>query len=101
MFRVLANEGLIVLQIDADEGTYMERHRVNKISELGFAILAQGLVSEPAPVRVFVEPLPESKCAKIFRVLGKKLWEVILVLLGVPVAIFVAWYLLKHHLTSH
>jgi hypothetical protein len=87
----VANERLIELWIIADEGSDLDRFAVREIAAPGLGILAQGDVADLPPLKVSVLKHQESAWINTLRVLGKGLWE--LVKIGVGVAL--GWYLAK------
>ncbi len=88
---------IVDLFLVADDGSLLDRCRVDKVSESGFGILALGDVAEPAhvPVAVHNPPVPFSQ--RIRRALANGLWDVVKIALGVPVGILVGYFLWRHH----
>jgi hypothetical protein len=88
---------IVDLWIVADDGSVLDRCRIDKISDTGLGILAMGELAEPPPVRISVEHLPMITLPPRGLDLGNRLWEILLIVIGIPVAIFVGWFLWKHH----
>ncbi len=93
----LANEGLIEVWIVADEGSDLDRHRVDTIAAAGLGMLSESDVAAPEPLRVAIEPRHESVWKKLRRALVSGLWDVVKIALGGVVGILVGYFLWKHH----
>jgi hypothetical protein len=93
----LANEGLIEVWIVADEGSDLDRHRVDTIAASGLGMLAESDVAVPEPLRVAIEPRHESAWKKLRRALVSGVWDVIKIALGGVVGIAVGYLLWRFH----
>jgi len=93
----LANEGLIEVLIVADEGSDLDRHRVDTIAAAGLGMLSESDVAAPEPLRVAIEPRHESVWKKLRRALVSGMWDVVKIALGGVVGILVGYFLWKYH----
>jgi hypothetical protein len=85
-------EQVVNLYIVADDGSVLDRCRVNTISEAGLGILAMGDVAELPPLKISVVPHPVSFWSKILRATGSGLWD----LIKMPISAIVGYYVGKH-----
>jgi hypothetical protein len=79
-FQEMADEELFELAYSVAEPQWFD-YTIEKLSENALGLLSNA------------EPLPELRTARIVRVVGKRLWELLLVALGVVLG----WYLKKHY----
>jgi hypothetical protein len=93
----LADGGLINVWIVSDQGSELEKYRLESISSAGLGMLAENDVAEPEPLRVSLEPRHESVWVKLRRALVSGIWDVVKILLGIPVGIAVGYFLWKFH----
>lgn len=85
-------EQVVNLFLVADDGSVLDRCRVNSISESGLGILAMGDVAEPSPLKIAVVPHPVSFLSKLFQATRSGLWDIIKVAAGA----IIGWFLKKH-----
>lgn len=78
--QAVCNEGLIEVRIVADDGSLLDRYRVQEISELGHGILSRSDASDA--LRVTLEPKHRSAWARLGSAFGSKLWDVVKVAIG-------------------
>jgi hypothetical protein len=89
-------EQVVNLFLVEDDGSVLDRCRVNSISEAGLGILAMGHVAEPPPLKISVVPPPVSVLSKIFQATRSGLWDIIKIALGALAGGAVTLYLTHH-----
>ena len=81
-FAALANEELVEVTFDADEGPILERYYIRKILPKGFLILSDADLSPPSPLQVAVVPHHKSVGTRIFEGTRSGLWDLIKIAFG-------------------
>jgi hypothetical protein len=89
-------EQVVNLFLVEEDGSVLDRCRVNTISESGLGILAQGDVAELPPLKISVQKHQESAWSKIFQATRSGLWDIIKIALGALGGGAVTWYLTHH-----
>ena len=80
-FAALANEELVEVTFDADEGPILERYYIHKILPKGFLILSDADLS-PSPLQVAVVHPHKSVGTRIFEGTRSGLWDLIKIAFG-------------------
>jgi hypothetical protein len=91
-FAALANEELVEVSFDADEGPILDRYYIDKILSKGFLILSDADLAQPSPLQVAVVHPHKSVGKRIFEGTRSGLWDLIKVAAGAVLG----WWLKKH-----
>ena len=94
--EVLADERLIDFSLVADEGEYLDRYRIDKLTAKAFGILSRAGHASAPLLRTSAQPPPGSVRSKILQALALGLWDLVKIALGIPVGIVIGWFLKKH-----
>ena len=81
-FAELANEELIEVTFDRDEGPTLERYHIEKVLPKGSLILAQSALAAPSPLQVSISIPAKSVCQRIFEGTRSGLWDLIKIAFG-------------------
>ena len=91
-FVELANEQLIEIHFDADEGPVFDRYYIDSILPKGELILADDALAAPDPLRVAVVPHHKSVGTRIFEGTRSGVWDLIKVAFGVVLGFLLKKY---------